>query len=155
MLWEIEDELERRGETGPDLVVVQVGVGAFAAAVTRHFRGPQRSRYPKLVGVEPAGAACLLESVAAGRIVSVPGPHDSIMAGLNCWRQSLAPGAVSRGIDVLVAVDDEPAREAMRLTAASGIVSGETGAAGLDGLLELLRRGGERAPGRRRRRAGL
>jgi diaminopropionate ammonia-lyase len=147
MLWEIEDELETRGEAGPDLVVVQVGVGAFAAAVTRHFRGPQRSRYPKLVGVEPAGAACLLESVAAGRIVSVPGPHDSIMAGLNCGRPSLvAWPAVSRGIDVLVAVDDEPAREAMRLTAASGIVSGETGAAGLGGLLELLRRGWE-SPG--------
>jgi diaminopropionate ammonia-lyase len=144
MLWEIDDELERRGEVGPDLVVVQVGVGAFAAAVTRHFRVPQRSRHPKLLGVEPASAACLLESVAAGRIVSVPGPHDSIMAGLNCGRPSLvAWPTVSRGIDVLVAVDDEPAREAMRLTAASGIVSGETGAAGLGGLLELLRRGGE------------
>jgi diaminopropionate ammonia-lyase len=135
MLWEIEDELERRGEVGPDLVVVQVGVGAFAAAVTRHFRGPQRSRYPKLVGVEPARAACLLESVAAGRIVSVPGPHDSIMAGLNCGQPSLvAWPTVSRGIDVLVAVDDEPAREAMRLTAASGIVSGETGAEGAPGF---------------------
>jgi diaminopropionate ammonia-lyase len=144
MLWEIDDELERRGEAGPDLVVVQVGVGAFAAAVTRHFRVPQRSRQPKLVGVEPAEAACLLESVAAGRIVSVPGPHDSIMAGLNCGRPSLvAWPTVSRGIDVLVAVDDGPVREAMRLTAASGIVSGETGAAGLGGLFELLRRGGE------------
>jgi len=155
MLWEIDDELETRGEAGPDLVVVQVGVGAFAAAVTRHFRGPQRSRYPKLVGVEPAGAACLLESVAAGRIVSVPGPHDSIMAGLNCGRPSLvAWPAVSRGIDVLVAVDDEPAREAMRLTAASGIVSGETGAAGLGGLLELLRRGWE-SPGQEEARRAL
>jgi diaminopropionate ammonia-lyase len=144
MLWEIDDELEGRGEAGPDLVVVQVGVGAFAAAVTRHFRVAQRSRHPKLLGVEPASAACLLESVAAGRIVSVPGPHDSIMAGLNCGRPSLvAWPTVSRGIDVLVAVDDEPAREAMRLTAASGIVSGETGAAGLGGLLELLRRGGK------------
>jgi diaminopropionate ammonia-lyase len=74
----------------------------------------------------------------------VPGPHDSIMAGLNCGRPSLvAWPTVSRGIDVLVAVDDEPAREAMRLMAASGIVSGETGAAGLGGLLELQRRGGE------------
>jgi diaminopropionate ammonia-lyase len=144
MLWEIDDELERRGEAGPDLVVVQVGVGAFAAAVTRHFRVPQRSRQPKLVGVEPAEAACLLESVAAGRIVSVPGPHYSIMVGLNCGRPSLvAWPTVSRGIDVLVAVDDGPVREAMRLTAASGIVSGETGAAGLSGLFELLWRGGE------------
>jgi diaminopropionate ammonia-lyase len=140
MLWEIDDELERRGEAGPDLVVVQVGVGAFAAAVARHFRGPRRASRPKLLGVEPGDAACLLESVAAGRIVSVPGPHGSIMAGLNCGRPSLvAWPTVSRGIDVLAAVDDEPAREAMRMTAASGIVSGETGAAGLGGLLELLR----------------
>ncbi len=48
------------------------------------------------------------------------------------------------GIDVLAAVDDGPAREAMRMTAASGIVSGETGAAGLGGLLELLRGDGPR-----------
>ena len=36
-----------------------------------------------------------------------------------------------------------PAREAMRLAAESGIESGETGAAGLGGLLELLRAGEE------------
>jgi diaminopropionate ammonia-lyase len=147
MLWEIEDELGRRGERGPDLVVVQVGVGAFAAAVARHFRSPGASPRPKLVGVEPAGAACLFESVAAGHIVSVPRPHDSIMAGLNCGRPSLvAWPTLSRSIDLLVSVDDEPAREAMRLAAGSGIVSGETGAAGLGGLLELMRSGeGEEA----------
>ena len=157
MLWEIDDELERRGEAGPDLVVVQVGVGAFAAAVARHFRGPRRARRPKLLGVEPEDAACLLESVAAGRIVSVPGPHGSIMEGLNCGRPSLvAWPTVSRGIDVLAAMDDGPAREAMRMTAASGIVSGETGAAGLGGLLELLRSDGtwqEREEARRVLRA--
>jgi diaminopropionate ammonia-lyase len=146
MLWEIDDELERRKEAGPDLVVVQIGVGAFAAAVARHFRGLQSSRHPRLLGVEPANAACVLRSVGEGRLVSVPGPHDSIMSGLNCGEPSLvAWPAVSRGIDVLIAVEDEPSREAMRLMAASGIVSGETGAAGLSGLLELLRRG---SPGR-------
>jgi diaminopropionate ammonia-lyase len=146
MLWEISDELERRKEGGPDLVVVQVGVGAFAAAVARHFRNPRMSPRPKLVGVEPANADCVLESVAAGRIVSVPGPHDSIMSGLNCGRPSLvAWPTVSRSIDLLVAVDDEPAHEAMRLAAESGVVSGETGAAGLGGLLELLRAEGAEA----------
>jgi diaminopropionate ammonia-lyase len=140
MLWEIEEELTRRGEAGPDLVVVQVGVGAFAAAVARHFLRPDPPRHPKLVAVEPAGADCLFQSVSAGRLVSVPGPHDSIMAGLNCGRPSLVAWPnVSRSMDVLVAVDDEPAREAMRLAARSGIVAGESGAAGLGGLLHLLR----------------
>ena len=143
MLWEIDDELERRTKKDPTSWSSQVGVGAFAAAVARHFRRPGASPRPKLMSVEPASADCLLESVAAGRIVSVPGPHDSIMSGLNCGRISLvAWPTVSRSIDLLVAVDDEPAREAMRLAAESGIVSGETGAAGLGGLLEILRTGG-------------
>jgi diaminopropionate ammonia-lyase len=140
MLWEIEDELGQRGEEGPDLVVVQAGVGAFAAAVARHFHGPGASSHPKLVVVEPAGADCLLESMKAGRIVSVPGPHDSIMAGLNCGTPSLvAWPTISWGIDLFVAVDDEPAREAVRLAARADIVSGETGASGLGGLLGLMR----------------
>jgi diaminopropionate ammonia-lyase len=64
------------------------------------------------------------------------------MAGLNCGRPSLVAWPIlSRSMDVLVAVDDEPAREAMRLAARAGIVSGETGAAGLGGLLQLLHSG--------------
>ena len=60
------------------------------------------------------------------------------MAGLNCGTPSLiAWPLVSQGIDVFVAAPDERAREAMRLLADAGIVSGESGAAGLAGLLEL------------------
>jgi diaminopropionate ammonia-lyase len=68
------------------------------------------------------------------------------MSGLNCGKPSLvAWPTVSRSIDLLIAVDDRPAREAMRLAAESGVVSGETGTAGLGGLLELLRAGGVEA----------
>jgi diaminopropionate ammonia-lyase len=142
MLWEIEDELDHRGDPGPDLVVVQVGVGAFAAAVASHFRRSDSPLHPKLVAVEPERADCLFQSVSAGRLVSVPGPHNSIMAGLNCGRPSLVAWPIlSRSLDVLVSVDDEPAREAMRLAARTGIVAGESGAAGLGGLLQLLRPG--------------
>lgn len=91
-----------------------------------------------MVGVEPAHAACILASVEAGEISSVPGPHDSIMAGLNCGTPSLiAWPAVGAGFDAYVAVDDEFARRAMRGLAADGIVAGETGGAGLAGLLAL------------------
>lgn len=142
ILWEIDDQLRERGETSPDVVAVQIGVGALASAVVAHFRQP--GRQPKLVGVEPLRAACMLSSIEAGRVVSIPGPHDSIMAGLNCGEPSmLAWPIVSTGIDVFVAVDDERAREAMRLLAKEGVVAGETGAAGLAGLLELLRGSGQ------------
>ena len=139
------------GELGEEPGEEERGEGrllaAFAAAVARHFRRPGVAPVPKLVGIEPANAACLFESIAAERIVSVPGPHDSIMAGLNCGRPSLVAWPTLYGsVDLLVSVGDEPVREAMRLAAGSGIVSGETGASGLGGLLALLRTGeGEEA----------
>jgi diaminopropionate ammonia-lyase len=145
ILWEVSDELGRRGEDGPTLVVVQIGVGAFAAAVTRHFRSPGVSPRPKILGVEPARAACALASAEAGGIVHLPGPHGSIMAGLNCGSPSVvAWPTVSRGIDLFVAIRDDRAREAMRMLAGAGIVSGETGAAGLAGLLALAQEAGGR-----------
>ncbi len=142
ILWEVEDELGRLGEGGPTLVVVQIGVGAFAAAVARHFRSLGVSPRPKILGVEPARAACALASAEAGGIVHLPGPHDSIMAGLNCGSPSVvAWPVISKGIDVFVEIEDGWAREAMRMLAGAGIVSGETGAAGLAGLLALTREG--------------
>ena len=145
ILWEVSDELGRRGEEGPTLAVVQIGVGAFAAAVTRHFRSPGVSPRPKILGTEPAGAACALASAGAGDIVHVPGPHGSIMAGLNCGSPSVvAWPTISTGIDVFVAIEDDWAREAMRMLAGAGIVSGETGAAGLAGLLAVAQEEGGR-----------
>ena len=139
IMTEIEDELARRGEKNPDLVAVQFGIGALANAVVRHYRRNEREAGPKILSVEPLRAACMLASMEAGEIVALPGPHDSIMAGLNCGSPSIvAWPTVSRGIDAFIAIPDERAREAMRALAREGIVAGETGAAGLAGLIELL-----------------
>jgi diaminopropionate ammonia-lyase len=114
----------------PDVVAVQIGVGSFAAAIVRRFA---RAR---IVGVEPLTAACALASAEAGGPVEVPGPHDSVMAGLNCGRVSpVAWPVVSRGIEAFCAVGDDRAREAVRLLARDGVTAGESGAAGLAGLL--------------------
>jgi len=140
ILWEIEDELVRRGERSPDIFAVQFGVGALAAAVARHYHNAPPNERPTILSVEPLHAACMLAAMEAGEIVTVPGPHDSIMAGLNCGRVSVvAWPIVSTGIDAFIAVEDERAREAMRALARAGIVAGETGAAGLAGLIELLK----------------
>ncbi|MBA3386957.1 MAG: diaminopropionate ammonia-lyase [Chthoniobacterales bacterium] len=136
---EIDDELARRDEPGPEFIAVQFGVGALAAAVVKHYRAHRAAVQPGILSVEPLSAACMLASMEAGEIVLVPGPHVSIMAGLNCGRPSIvAWPIVSTGIDGFIAVNDERAREAMRALARVGIVAGETGAAGLAGLLELL-----------------
>ncbi|HEX6799286.1 MAG TPA: diaminopropionate ammonia-lyase [Ktedonobacterales bacterium] len=139
ILRELDEQLARHGDTHVDLVAVQMGVGGLATAVVWHERRPELAEKPKLVGVEPLGADCILASAQAGRIVELPGPHHTIMAGLRCGVPSLVAWPVlSRGLDVFVAVDDEWAREAMRALAHAGVVSGETGAAGLAGLLALL-----------------
>ncbi len=114
----------------PELVAVQIGVGSFATAMVRRFAGA------RIVGVEPAAAACALASADASAPTEVPGPHISVMAGLNCGR--VAPAAwptISRGIEAFAAIKDHWARTAVHLLAADGVTAGESGAAGLAGLL--------------------
>lgn len=74
-----------------------------------------------------------------GRIVTVPGPHDSIMAGLNCGTPSrVAWPIVSNAYDAYMTIGDDRAREGMKILAEESLPSGETGAAGVGGLLEFL-----------------
>ena len=135
---EIERSLAQRGGPPPDVVVVPIGVGALAAAAVRHFWSAPGTR-PRIVGVEPTSAACVLESMIEGRIVTLGHPQESMMAGLNCATPSLvAWPLVSRGIDIYVAVAEERVPEAMRLLARDGIVAGETGAGGLAGMLRAV-----------------
>ncbi|MEX0781187.1 MAG: diaminopropionate ammonia-lyase [Dehalococcoidia bacterium] len=135
---EVDEQFTARGLPSPDVVFVQIGVGALAAAVVTHYRQP--GRHPtRIVGLEPAGAACVLESVEAGHPVTVPGPHRSMMVGMNCGTPSpLAWPLMRDGIDCFTALDDSRAVEAMRLLADEGVVSGETGCAGAAALLALL-----------------
>ncbi len=135
---EIEEALGRESLPRPDVVLVPVGVGALAAAVVRHYWGAQGSR-PMLVSVEPTSAACVLESVAAGHIVTLDHAQESIMAGLNCATPSLvAWPLIATGMDLYVAVPDARVAEATRLLARDEIVAGETGAAGLAGILAVV-----------------
>lgn len=136
---EIDAQIAEMGFPGPDLVVVPIGVGALAAAAVSHYRSPRSLAQPKILGVEPIGAHCVLESVRAGHLVTLEDPRPSIMAGLNCDTPSrIAWPLVSKGIDAFVAIDDEAAKNAMRTLADYGVVAGETGAAATGGLLELL-----------------
>ncbi len=138
ILWEVDDELARIGESGPDLVAVQIGVGALATAVCRHYRRDRVDPRPTLIGVEPTAAACVTASIEAGELVQIPGPLDSIMSGLNCGTPSpLAWPTLAAAIDTFVAIEDERARWAMRDLASSGVIAGECGAAGLAGLQTL------------------
>ena len=134
---EVDAALDASWMDRPDLVVIPMGVGAFMAAAVTHYRsGAQR---PIIVGVEPIDANCVQVSAIAGEMTHVPGPHRSIMVGLNCGRPSLtAWPRLASGIDWLVATDDDSARQAMRDLADVAVAAGETGAACLAGLDALM-----------------
>lgn len=140
LFFEIDDELRARGQELPIVVMVPMGVGALAAAAIRHFGRSGPGVQPMVVGVEPLTAACIMSSLEAGHPVTVPGPHDSLMAGLNCGTPSpIAWPIVSAGLSGAVAIDDDRTCEAMALLDQVGLKAGETGAASVGGALELAR----------------
>ena len=112
-------EIEEQAAGGIDITFVPIGVGALAAAAARHLAG--RSR---LAGVEPTSAACMLESARAGEITEVPGPHGSIMAGLNAGLPSMvAWPLVSGSFDIFCAAEDTVAIEGIRRLAELGLLT--------------------------------
>jgi len=138
-------QLGAAGARQPTAVLLQAGVGGLAGAgVAFYSRRPGAPR-PRIASVEPTDADCLLESITspAGEVRQGRGSQRSIMAGLNCGIPSLAAWPLLRaGLDLFLAVDDGYAEEAMRRLASGRggdprLVAGESGAAGLAGLLAL------------------
>jgi diaminopropionate ammonia-lyase len=126
-------EVEVQMDRAPEGVFVPVGVGALAAAAVDFYKRDRGTT--RVVSVEPKSAASVLASIQARRLETVPGPHHSIMAGLNCGTPSpIAFPTLLAGLDGCVAIDDSFAESAMRTLARSGLTSGETGAAALGGL---------------------
>jgi diaminopropionate ammonia-lyase len=132
-------EAEAQGAT-PTHVFVQGGVGGLAAGVLSHSWETLGAARPVFVVVEPETAACLLESAKAGAVTAVGGDLDTIMAGLACGEPSiLAWKLLDTGADAFMTISDTAAADAMRLLASVGVVGGESGVAGLAGLIKAAR----------------
>jgi diaminopropionate ammonia-lyase len=116
-----------------DVLIVPVGVGSLAAAAARFGAHAGVA----VVGVEPAAAACLTASLAAGEPVAVETPGTA-MAGLDCAEVSIAAWpSLRHGLHGTVTVYDGEARAARRDLAAVGLAIGDSGAAALAGLRAL------------------
>jgi diaminopropionate ammonia-lyase len=138
LLLEVDEELAGRRQPTPDLVVVPVGVGSLAQAVVAHYRSRPDARAPALLGVEPEAAACVLASLRAGEMLTVP-TAETIMAGLCCGTPSAAAWPYLRdGLDAAVAVSDAEAARAVVDLADIGVSSGPSGAASLAGARAAL-----------------
>jgi diaminopropionate ammonia-lyase len=124
---------EAASQGSHDLILVPVGVGSLAAAAARHAA----SAHARVIGVEPATAACLTASLAAGRPTRIQTPGTA-MAGLDCAEVSPAAWPSLRdGIQGTITVTDAEAADAMRELASAGLAIGECGAAPLAALRAL------------------
>lgn len=133
---EIDLQLAELGVADLDALAVPVGVGSLAQAAVRHYR-IGRCR-PSLLSVEPTGAGCLLESLHAGRRISVT-TGATLMAGLNCGTVSLTAWPDLRsGVDAAVLVTDNECRQAVHDLETLGIDSGPCGGASLAGMRAAL-----------------
>ncbi|CAM5675621.1 hypothetical protein SALBM135S_10121 [Streptomyces alboniger] len=163
---ETDAQLAASGVRAPSLVAVPVGVGSLAQAAVTHYRGRVSATGhggapPALLSVEPEGAACVLSSLRAGRLSSVP-TGVTAMAGLNCGSPSALAWPVLRdGLDAAVAVTDADSAAAARDLAELGVSSGPCGAAPLAGVRAALTGEGDgrepvlvRDEARRGRRSG-
>jgi diaminopropionate ammonia-lyase len=126
-------------------VLLQGGVGGMAAGVASYLWEQWGEHRPVFIVVEPQQADCLMQSALRGVASNATGSVDSLMAGLACGATSpLAWRFLAPSVDFFLTVEDEQAIEAMRLLADGTmgdrpIVSGESGAAGLAGVLALAR----------------
>jgi diaminopropionate ammonia-lyase len=125
----------------PTHVFLQAGVGGFAAAIAGHLAILLGERRPKVVVVEPARAACVYATAEAGRPIKIPHDQPTVMAMLECYEPSLVAWRVlSRVGDAFMTVEEDDAVAVMnRLARPKGndpaIVAGESGGAGLAGLI--------------------
>ncbi len=121
-------------------VFLQCGVGGVAAAVVAGLRRTMGAALPKVVAVEPVRAACVLESLAAGRPVRVAGDLHTRMLGLSCGEPSLPAWQLLRDTAfAAMTVGEADARRIQdALQAGVGgdrpLDCGDTGVAGIAGL---------------------
>ena len=118
-----------------DVLAVPTGVGSLLQAALQHYRSPARADRPAVLAVEPATAACVTASLAAGRPITVDTSSPTAMAGLNCGTVSeIAWPVISAGLDAAVGVSEDQARSALTDLHTAGVPVGPCGAAALAGL---------------------
>jgi len=139
---------------------IQAGVGGLAGTAglwllyNLHMLKNQTvwSNNVQFILVEPKDADCITHNVLIHHnndldyqdpiLVPCRGKTDSIMSGLNCGIPSyLSWNIIKDTVDYYVVIGDEWAKKAMCLLAKDSIVAGESGAAGVAGMLALKGKG--------------
>ena len=123
-------------------VILQAGVGGMAAAMVAGI-----ARYlknvPKIIVVEPESAACVLESIQAGKIKKISIKKESIMGGMSCDEVSLVPWEIlKKSVNYCVTVPDDYIAKTVKSLAIGDfsnekIIGGECSTPGIISLISL------------------
>ncbi|MBK1870661.1 diaminopropionate ammonia-lyase [Taklimakanibacter albus] len=140
----LSDEALQQMQAPPTHVFLQAGVGGFAGSIAGYLADRLGAAKPVTIIVEPDRAACVIASARAGKLVSVTPGEPTVMAMLECFTPSLIAWRIlEKTADAFMTVSEEDAKQAMRALAfpKAGdppVVAGESGAAGLAGLLAIV-----------------
>lgn len=143
-LHETSEQTNKLKDPNIDVVFVQAGVGSWPSAVVHFIRKKLNNNDVKIVCVEPFESDAIYESVKLDALATTKKSQKTIMAGLNCGTPSiLAFEILKQGIDAFLIIDDQYAIDAIKylnapLPGDTYIASGESGAAGLAGLLAII-----------------
>ncbi|KAF3038992.1 hypothetical protein E8E12_004455 [Didymella heteroderae] len=134
LLSETEEQL-REQDLKPNLFVAPVGVGSLAHAVVRHCKSEGRNC--AVMSVEPDTAACLYQSLVAGRPISVQ-TTNTTMEGMNCGTlSSTVFQDLQQGVDASATISDHESHEAIQYLTDKSVNTGPCGGAALAALWRL------------------
>ena len=143
---EIDAQLAELGEDAPTHILLQAGVGSFAAAMLGYYAAKRGDARPVSVIVEPNAADCILRTARAddGQLRFVTGDMPTIMAGLACGEPSTVSWRILDAYaDAFLSMPDSAAAGGMRmlgnpLPGDARVISGESGASTAGALREIM-----------------
>lgn len=128
----------------PTHVILQAGVGSFAAAIAGSLQQLIQTPLTFII-LEPTEADCLYQSACSGKIQKTKGNLSTIMAGLSCGEPNpIAWDILKELVDFFVVCQDSVSENGMRvlgnpLKGDPHIISGESGAVPMGFLIEACK----------------
>jgi diaminopropionate ammonia-lyase len=137
MMREIVDQINQNKISH---IILQAGVGGMAGAM---IAGVARylENIPVTIVVEPDSAACVLESIRAGKIEKIDIKRESLMGGMSCGEVSLVPWEILKNsVKYCISLPDDDIAKTMRLLGNASlsdgkIIAGENSAPGVISLI--------------------
>ncbi|KAJ7725907.1 tryptophan synthase beta subunit-like PLP-dependent enzyme [Mycena metata] len=141
LLAEVTNQLS--ASQSPTHIIVPVGVGSFAQAVTSYYHQPSLPHTsPQVITVEPDTAACLYSALTTGSPIPLHPATTTIMTGLDCGTVSSNAWPILRhGVSAALSVSDHEAHLATLELNEYNIAPGPCGAAPLAALRHLVTAG--------------